>query len=157
MGRNKKKRRKQKPASGARRKVKRGASTERGPIDIDSELNKAIEYHESGRLRKAERAYKKILKASPGHSDCLNLLGLVAEKTGKPGKAVHLINKAILSNPNNPTYYNDLGNVLLGQGDFDEAIRCYQKVIQLDPEEQDLVGAQFNQKNSSQLCCGVTA
>jgi len=71
-------------------------------VATDSEVAKAIQYHQSGQLQKAEEIYKKILRINPNHPDSLHLLGVLAYQVGKIDIAVTLISKAIQNNPNNP-------------------------------------------------------
>jgi predicted O-linked N-acetylglucosamine transferase (SPINDLY family) len=142
MGRKKKKRGK---ARFTNRRAKRGSVHSSIPrFDIEGELEKAVEHHQSGRLEKAKKKYKKILKINPNHPVCLNLLGLLACQVGKLDVAVDLHRRAIRNDPNNPTYHNDLGTALRTQGRLDEAISCFQKVLQLNPDLQDLAGAYYN-------------
>jgi len=103
-------------------------------FNIDSELKKAAQYHQSGQLERAERIYKKILKINPNHSVSLFLLGAIAHQVGKTDITVNLINKAIQNDPKNPIYYASLGDVFLDQGKLNEAISCYQKALQLRPD-----------------------
>ncbi len=105
--------------------------------DINSELAKAVQYHQSGQLRKAEEIYKRILEVNPNHSDSLHLLGVIAHQVGKIDMAVGLINKAIQHNPGNPIYYNNLANALIYQGKSVEAIFYYQKALELKPDYAD--------------------
>jgi len=105
--------------------------------DINSEFTKALQYHQSGRIRKAEEIYKKILDVNPNHPDSLHLLGVIAHQFNKSDIAVNLINKAIQYNPGDPIYYNNLGNALIDQGKLAEAISCYQKALELKPDYAD--------------------
>ncbi|MFQ5714817.1 MAG: tetratricopeptide repeat protein [Candidatus Scalinduaceae bacterium] len=104
------------------------------PVAIDSEITKALRYHQSGQLQKAEELYKKILHIKPNHPDSLHLLGVIAYQVGKIDIAADLINKAIQNNPKNPAFYNNLGNVIKEQGKLNEAITCYQKALELKPD-----------------------
>lgn len=150
MSSRKKKIRKKKPPAGTRRSGKNKIALTKNRIHIHSELNRAVQFHESGQLRKAEKIYRKILKINPNHPDCLDLLGLVTQRIGRIEKAAYLINRAIQQDPENPLYYNDLGNVLQEQGKLSEAICCYEKVLHLEPEVWDLVGAYYNMGNTFQ-------
>ena len=102
-------------------------------LNIGSELKKALQYHQSGQLHKAEEIYKRILNNDQNHSDSLHLLGLIAHQIGKSDAAVNLINKAIQNNPKNPFYYNNLGNVFKDKGKSNEAISCYEKALAVKP------------------------
>jgi tetratricopeptide (TPR) repeat protein len=113
-------------------------------LDVDGELNRAVRYHQSGRLNKAEQIYNKILKVHPNLPDCLHLKGFLAYQWGKNDKAIELITKAIEQNPNNPIYHYNLSLPFLAQSRHDEAIACLQKAAQLDP---NLVQAHVNLGN----------
>ncbi|MFV1977195.1 MAG: tetratricopeptide repeat protein [Candidatus Scalindua sp.] len=98
------------------RSTKKNISPDKTLIDIDSEFTKAIQYHKSGQLCRAEEIYKRILEVNPNHSEALNLLGVIASQSGNNDIAVNLINKAIQYNPGNPIYYYHLGIILRDQG-----------------------------------------
>jgi len=114
--------------------TKTDISPDKTSIHIDSEFTKAIQYHKSGQLRKAEEIYKRILEVYPNHSDTLNLLGVIASQSGNNDIAVNLINKAIQYNPGNPIYYYHLGIILKDQGKSIEAINSYQKSLEIKPD-----------------------
>jgi tetratricopeptide (TPR) repeat protein len=114
--------------------TKRNVPSNEFPFDIDSELRKAVQYHESGQLEKAEEVCVKILRINPNHSESSHLLGLIAHHAGKDDLAISSVNKAIQNDPKNPFYYNNLGNIFQDQGKLDEAISCYQKALQLKPD-----------------------
>ena len=63
MNRKKNKGKKHKPASVRKKLQKRNIKS---PSATDSEVAKAIRYHQSGQLQKAEEIYKKILRINPG-------------------------------------------------------------------------------------------
>ena len=103
-------------------------------FDIRKEFNKAVKYHESGQLGKAEAIYQKILKVNPKHPDALHLHGVIAFQIDKHDIAIHQISRAIQLNPDNPIYYHNMGSALSKQGRMEEAITCYRKVLSLRPE-----------------------
>ena len=114
--------------------TKTNISPDKTLIDIDTEFTKAIQYHKSGQLCKAEEIYKRILEVNPNHSDTLNLLGVIASQSGNNDIAVNLINKAIQYNHGNPVYYYHLGIILRNQGKSIEAINSYQKSLEIKPD-----------------------
>ena len=67
-----------------------GQQSDKFPFDIGSELKKALQYHQSGQLQKAEEIYKKIVEINPNHSDSLHLLGVIAHQFGKNDIAENL-------------------------------------------------------------------
>jgi len=113
-------------------------TTDHGPQitdhTIESELKKAIQYHQSGNVQPAEAIYKKILEIDPNHADALHLSGVIAHQSGRKEKAVELINRAIQNNPQKACYYNSLGITFQDQARTNEAIACYQKALQVKPD-----------------------
>jgi protein O-GlcNAc transferase len=106
----------------------------RVPFDIDNELKKALQYHQSGQLPEAEEIYKKILEVDSRHSDALHLLGVLSRQTGNMVEAENLISKAIQNNPNVPLYYQSLGDTFQIQRKMEDAIVCYKKAVQIEPD-----------------------
>jgi protein O-GlcNAc transferase len=116
------------------RAMNRGNKKTHTSIDLNNELQKALEYHQAGRLQMAEVIYRKILVINPNHSDALNLLGIIAHQTGRYEIAIDLMSKAIRNNPQVPFYYNNIGGVFTSQGWPEEAVVHYRKAIQLKPD-----------------------
>ena len=58
-------------------------------------LAEAIQHHEAGRLKKAEKLYRGVLKANPKNSVTLNLLGVLNYQAGRHSKTIQLIKKAL--------------------------------------------------------------
>jgi protein O-GlcNAc transferase len=119
---------------------------------LEKVLREAFQYLQSGQLEKAEGVYEEILRIVPNHSETLYLLGVTAHGLGKTCTAVDLMNKAIVTNPKNPFYHNDLGNVFQDQGKLNEAILCYQKAVELEPnfaEAYNNMGTSFQAQGKS--------
>ena len=103
-------------------------------MNVQSEIDAAVQFHQSGQLEKARVIYERILENYPNHPDSLHLLGVVYHQSGKNDRAVDLINKAIKIDPAQPVFYNSLGSTLKDLHHIDEAIVCYQKAIRLKPD-----------------------
>ncbi len=104
------------------------------PFDIEKELKKAFQYHQSGELDKARVIYENILEINPNNSDALHLLGVIVHQTGKNELAVDLISRAIKISPEYPSYHNSLGLVYKDQNKNAEAIACYENALKLKPD-----------------------
>ncbi len=127
--------RKKKKISSVKGRSTRKAMPSRGSLfNVDGELGKAIQYHQSGHVKKAESIYKKILKINPNHPVCLNLLGIIAGEAGNTEMAVRWFSKAVENDPSNPICHSNLGNALKDQGRLSEAISCCQKALELKPD-----------------------
>lgn len=80
-------------------------------------------------------AYVKKLKSesSRGYEHA----GLAAYRTGRPIKAKKFLKLAIDKGSASPTAYATLAEILAGEGEHAEAIRNYEKAIELDPLNAD--------------------
>jgi Tfp pilus assembly protein PilF len=87
-----------------------------GALGIDEALHSALKHHQRGRLDKAEKIYRKILKHYPAQPDALHFLGLIAGQAGKTDEAEHLMRKAIEVLPQNAIYHHNFGIMMKDQG-----------------------------------------
>jgi len=140
MSSKRQKRRKQKNRPGSGRGAKAYV-----PFDVDRGLEKALQYHQTGELKKAEKICKKILKIAPNDSRLLHLRGFVAYQLGKNNLAIEFITKATLIRPDHPTYWYNLALPFIAEGRLSEALSCYQKALQLvrDLPFDELVSHRF--------------
>ncbi len=98
---------------------------------LELDLQKGLQYHQSGKLEKAQGIYGKILEIDPTHADVLHLSGVIAHQKGDHELAAEIISKAIQQNPTVPYYYNNLGEALRSQGKFQDAVSAFEKAIDL--------------------------
>jgi len=103
-------------------------------FSIEVEFTKALEYHRSGQLKKAQEIYNKILEINPDHGDSLHCLGVIETQVGNNDTAVRLIGRAIEINSTEPIYYNNIGNAFKAQGNLKQALSSYQKALLLKPD-----------------------
>jgi protein O-GlcNAc transferase len=105
--------------------------------DVERAMDKALKYHERGRLEKAEKIYKKILKSNPDRPDALHYLGLIASRRGETDKAESLMRKAIQILPGNAFFHNNFGTFLKEQRRWEESIHSYRRAVELDANYVD--------------------
>lgn len=103
-------------------------------------LSLAVQHHEAGRLKAAERLYKSVLKANPKNAVALNLLGVLAFQSGQHNKAIRLIGKAISVNPNYAFAHFNLGNVFKYRGKLADAEAAFGRVVTLNPRDAGAYG-----------------
>jgi tetratricopeptide (TPR) repeat protein len=104
---------------------------------VDAQLQRAIAFHQQGRLLRARTLYEKILSAHPGHFDALHLSGVVAAQTNDPARAVRLIGKAIEINPHSATAHCNQGSAYRELEQLEAALACYERAIALRPDYAD--------------------
>jgi tetratricopeptide (TPR) repeat protein len=101
-------------------------------------IEKAIQYHQSGCLEKAEEIYSRLLQLNPNHPELLHVLGIISHQLNEHDESVILLNQAIAVSPTNPFFYSSLGDVLKDQGRLNESMACYRKALQLKPEQAEV-------------------
>ena len=94
----------------------------------------AREHHQAGRLAEAEGLYTRILAVAPDHADCLHLMGVLANQTGRSDLAVRLIGEALARDGGDAAYHSNLGNALHALGRLDEADGSYRRALALKPD-----------------------
>ena len=98
-------------------------------------LAEAVQHHEAGRLKKAEKLYRGVLKANPKNSVALNLLGVLNYQAGRHSKAIQLIGKAVSISPDYAFAHFNLGNVYKYRGKLTEAEAAFRRVVTLSPND----------------------
>jgi tetratricopeptide (TPR) repeat protein len=93
----------------------------------------ALRHYQAGRLAAAEQLCRQILQADPDRPDALNLLGLVAYRSGRYGVAVDYIGRALALRPQAAGYHLNLGAAHAAMQQFDEAAACYGRALEIQP------------------------
>jgi len=111
------------------------ASELNGNCQVFDLVDMAIAFHKNGMLEEASLIYEKILIKDPGHTDAMNLLGLIALQKKEYPQAIDLINKAILASTDNNVFefHANLGCALHQEGLLDESIASFDLAISLSP------------------------
>jgi predicted O-linked N-acetylglucosamine transferase (SPINDLY family) len=101
-------------------------------MDIPTAMQAAIEHHQAGRLNEAEKVFTAILRHDPNHADASHRLAAIAIQTSRYNLAEQLARRSVGINANISSYHNTLGLSLLAQRRVGEAIRSFQRSLQLD-------------------------
>lgn len=91
----------------------------------------------SGRDLDATLCCRRALAIDPGHPDTLHQMGLLAARAGDHDHAVEWIAGAIRQRPK-PQYLASLGTVLRYQRRLEDALKAFDKAVQLDPADASL-------------------
>jgi tetratricopeptide (TPR) repeat protein len=94
----------------------------------------AVEHHQKGDSREAERLYRAVIQRDPRHDEALNLLGVLTVQTGKPEEAADLIGRAIQINGTKPEFHYNMGLAQLALNDRNAAIECFRRAVALRPD-----------------------
>ncbi|MDQ7787552.1 MAG: tetratricopeptide repeat protein [Thermodesulfovibrionales bacterium] len=102
-------------------------------MNIQQEIQKALNYFQAGDLQQAKELCRRVLKKQPEHGEVLYFLGVVYSRQGNHDLAIQTIKKALEFYPNNPDAYHLIGMSCQEQGKTDEAIEYYRKTIECNP------------------------
>ena len=102
-------------------------------FNLPQTLQDAVQLHQQGRLREAEKLYARVLKAAPNNFDAMHLLGLVKAQSGQMGEAYRLMSAALKINPKAADAWSNLSNVLHALKRDAEALGCLDKALALVP------------------------
>jgi tetratricopeptide (TPR) repeat protein len=87
------------------------------------------------------------LKAAPEKDPNIHLfwarMGEAYDLAGRNDEAINAYQQAIAAKPDNPSYYNNLGNLLGRTGKIDEARTAYTKAAELDPPNAAMAWRNF--------------
>jgi protein O-GlcNAc transferase len=111
---------------------------------VEQTLGHAVQFHQRGRLDKAERLYQQILKRRPDHFDALHLLGVIRGQHGRNEEAARLIGRAIAARPGSAEAHSNLGNVLQALDRCDEAVASYDQALAINPRNPDALNNRGN-------------
>jgi tetratricopeptide (TPR) repeat protein len=114
-----------------------------GPNDLGAGLYEAGLYEaalghmQAGRYLDAQIGCERVLAINSSHADTLHLMGLLSHQAGQYDLAVEWMTRAIRENPT-PEYLGNLGTMLLRQKRYEDALKAFDKAIQLKPEDAEL-------------------
>lgn len=93
----------------------------------------AMQALERGDLENARRGFRTVLDENIRHPDALHGMGLFARRVELFDTAASLIRQAIEVEPNNGSYWSNLGNVLQKMDRWDEAIEAHRNAVRFNP------------------------
>jgi tetratricopeptide (TPR) repeat protein len=113
------------------------ASSNATPASAPALCEAGFGHFRAGRYLDAQIACQQALAADPDHADSLHLMGLLSGQAQNHDLAVEWIARAIRQDPK-AEYLSTLGGTLRQQERFEEALKAYDKAVQLKPEDTSL-------------------
>jgi len=111
-------------------------------------------YWEKKRYADAEREFKAELALDPGHAQALAYLGDISLKNNDLDSAKRFLQQSTSLQKNLRIAYLDLGNVLMQQEHYQEALAAFKHAEKLNPTEPDApyrLGRIYTKTGNSQL------
>lgn len=96
-------------------------------------LQQALAYHQEGNTAAALELYEKILATNPQDTKVLHLIAILYAQEKKYQIALGFIEHALKLDPSVSTLHNSAGNILKNLQQFDQALKHYQKSLELQP------------------------
>ncbi|GLR95070.1 tetratricopeptide (TPR) repeat protein [Bradyrhizobium liaoningense] len=109
----------------------------RGATHLEELHAAAIEHLRSGQFLKAQSRVKEAFKVDGESAESLHLMAIIDAAAGRADRAIDWASRAIRKDPQ-PAYLATLGNALASAGRLDEALRVFDKAIQLKPSDAEL-------------------
>ena len=91
----------------------------------------------AGRSLEAQLCCQQALAIDPAHADTLHLMGLISIQARQGDHAVEWLSRAIRQDPK-PLYLTTLGTALLLQGRGTDALKTFEKAVELKPNDAEL-------------------
>jgi cytochrome c-type biogenesis protein CcmH/NrfG len=108
--------------------------TRENPSDVAAWTNLGNLYFDTGKYKKAIRAYTQSLSLNPNNADVTTDLGIMFRRTGNPRKAIELFDKAAQIDPRQETALYDKGIVLMHDlNDVPGAIKAWEELLKRNP------------------------
>jgi SAM-dependent methyltransferase len=99
-------------------------------------FNTAVKHHHAGALADAERCYRQLLAAFPGHAEAHSRLGAVLMRQGRPADAIAQIERALALKPDMFEAYGNLAQLYLAAGQADRATEAACRALELNDTPQ---------------------
>jgi tetratricopeptide (TPR) repeat protein len=123
-----------------RRKPRAGARTSQsiGGVESPDALYEAgLAHMRAERHLDAQLCCRQALAVDPDHADTLHLMGQLSLHAKQYDLAVEWLSRAIRREAR-PAYLASLGTALLNQGRREDALKAFDKAVQLQPDDADL-------------------
>lgn len=120
--------------------------------------NLAVIMREKGNLEIAVKACQAALQIRPSFPQCLNNLATIYTAQGRALEALHLLQAALLAWPGYAEAHNNLGVLQRDLGAIPEALRSYEKCLELDADNRNsgqnrLLALNYIHPGESRLVC----
>jgi len=105
--------------------------------ELAAEARRQFDQHD---FSSAKKLCKDVLSRAPSHVDSLNLLGLIAQESGRHSKAIRFFNKAISADPYDGVYHYNIGSSYEALNDWDKAAVHFKEAINLGLDKNNDLG-----------------
>ena len=98
-----------------------------------TDVRRAFQLHQEGRLEEADRLYREALAHDPGDANALHLFGVLQGQRADFEAAADFIGRSIALEPKNPMAFYNRGNALRELKRLDEALLSFDQAVAMMP------------------------
>ena len=98
-----------------------------------TDVRRAFQLHQEGRLEEADRLYREALANDPRDANALHLFGVLQGQRADFEAAADLIGRSIALEPKNPMAFYNRGNALRELKRLDEALSSFDQAVAMIP------------------------
>jgi tetratricopeptide (TPR) repeat protein len=120
-----------------RRERRAQKKTDAGALTPAAQCEAGHRHLQSGQSLEAQLCCQRLLASDPDHAGALHLMGLIAFRAGQYDHALQWTARAIAQEPK-PEYLASLGATLSKQDRREEALKAFDKAVQLNPDDAAL-------------------
>ena len=100
-------------------------------LSVDDLMAEARQHHQQGHYVQAEAVCRKILAREPGHVHSLNLIGIIAQASGRHRVAIKVLAEALASDPLDAACHYNIASSYQALGRSEDAADHFKKAIGL--------------------------
>ena len=104
------------------------------PFDANSIIESALQLQKTGKLREAEKLYRRVLQQQPDNADAWHLLGMALYSLGQLDESIECLQCTLTLTPNQPAVLANLGAVYRAADNLDEARRVLEQSVVFQPD-----------------------
>ena len=105
------------------------------------QMEKALAYHQQGKLEEAEAYYRQVLRLEPNEADANNLLGVLLFQTNRAKEGLQFLASATKLKPREAMFFYNFAVAHRASGNADEAIQLFNKCLEIDSDHSDAASA----------------
>jgi tetratricopeptide (TPR) repeat protein len=106
-------------------------------MNINETIQSALNNYQAGNIQQAANILSAILETNSTCIDAWQLLGIICLQLQNYDLAIDCFKEILGLEPQNVRIIYDLATAFHEKGDLNEAIVCYQKILELNPDEKN--------------------
>ena len=107
--------------------------------DVNQLFHKATQLYRKGRVKDANKIYRKIVKQTPKFVDAVNMYGITLAQLGEPTSAIKQFASVIKLEPKKIAAYENITRVYMQIQRYSEAQTLYEQALKISPKAYNLL------------------